>query len=210
MFSRILAVLSLTALVVFAGPVVSHDYDRDDDVKRCPVASPYTDASGNTLSFTDMFGAGVIERMNCLQKREKVKVVMQINAFVDSKGRPIGIRNLPNMIKDYEITNGMERGEDYEIALVIHGGGLFFALDPNATNPHPMSAMTANTVWNGKSMDQWIKAMQAQGVKVYFCLNTAAAKGIKVDQVLPGIEFVSAGLTAIADMQSRGYRYIQP
>ena len=65
----------------------------------------------------------------------------------------------------------------------------------------------------------------ARGEKFYFCQNTTrgfmrngtlptvaettdmtGAKG----QLIDGVEYVTAGVTAIADFQSQGYKYVQP
>jgi intracellular sulfur oxidation DsrE/DsrF family protein len=72
----------------------------------------------------------------------------------------------------------------------------------------------------------------AKGVKFYFCQNTTRAYLAQdpanpanyntslpkfsedgawaTDQIIPGIEYTTAGLTSLADFQARGYQYIQP
>jgi intracellular sulfur oxidation DsrE/DsrF family protein len=62
-----------------------------------------------------------------------------------------------------------------------------------------------------------VRGLIAAGVKFYFCQNTTRAylgNGTLVypinDQVIEGVEYVTAGLGAIADFQSRGYKYVQP
>jgi intracellular sulfur oxidation DsrE/DsrF family protein len=42
------------------------------------------------------------------------------------------------------------------------------------------------------------------------CLNTANSKGVKKADMIDGIGFVTAGVTAIPDMQEEGYRYVKP
>lgn len=180
--------------------------DDDDDYKGkgdkpCPVASPYKDADGNTVSYDDKFGPGTTDILNCNKKRKDIKLVMQVNNFVDGRGRPYGFRNLNNMLNDYRITHGVDEDE-IDIRVVIHGGGFPFILDPDAAGAHPQAA---NNTFKGMVM-----GLMAQGVKVQFCLNTAAAVNIKTHQVLPGVEFVPAGLTSIADYSARGYSYVQP
>lgn len=200
-----LSIFSLVMLfAISAQSVLADDDDHDRKGKKrqpCPVATPYMDADGNAVPFEAKFGPGTLELMNCLQKREDVKLVMQINSFVDGRGRPYGFRNLPNMLNDYTITHGMD-ADEVDITVVIHGGGYPFVLDPDAEGAHPEAGK--NTF---KAM---VTGLINRGVKVYFCMNTAAAKNIKTHQILPGVEYVTAGLTSISDFQARGYSYIQP
>jgi len=83
------------------------------------------------MELDEEFGPGTEELTRCLERLHKVKVVMQINRFCrddvpnadcdDTRAYALG--NIRNMIKDYEITHGMERGKDYEIVAVVHSGG---------------------------------------------------------------------------------------
>ncbi|MBE9516881.1 MAG: DsrE family protein [Proteobacteria bacterium] len=194
-----ITLVSLGLVALFGNAAMADDKDKGRDA--CPVASPYKTPAGDTVSYEDKFGAGTAELMNCLQERDDVRVVMQVNSFVDGKGRPYGFRNLPKMINDYEIANGM-KSDDYEIAVIIHSGGYPFVLDPAAAAAHPEAYKN--------TFAHMVSGMMARGVKVYFCMNTAAAKNIKTDQLLSGVQYVTAGLTAIADFQEEGYKYVQP
>lgn len=198
---KFISMLSLIIIfAVSAQPVFADDYNRKKN-KECPVASPYKDADGNTVSYDAKFGPGTTEIMSCIKKREDVKVVMQVNGFVDGKGRPYGFRNLTPMLNDYFITHGIDEDE-VDITVIIHGGGYPFVLDPAAEGAH---AEAGKNTFKGM-----VTGLINRGVKVKLCLNTAAAKNIKTHQILPGVSYVTAGLTSIADLQSRGFRYIQP
>jgi intracellular sulfur oxidation DsrE/DsrF family protein len=198
---KILLIISTVLFGLSSMSVIADDDHKHRHGKECPVASPYTDASGNTLTFEDKFGPGTLELMNCLKKRKRVKLVMQINQGIDGKGRPYGLRNLQNMINDYKITHGM-RDKDFDISVIVHSAGFPFILDPDAATPHPMAA---NNTFAGM-----VKGFMAKGVKFYFCMNTGAALNIKTNQMIPGIEYVTAGLTAVTDFQYQGYKYVQP
>lgn len=193
----------LTCLLGFSllsAPVFAYENEYEA-AAPCPVASPYTDAFGNTVSYADKFGAGVMNIINCVQEREEVKLVMQVNQYVDAKGRPYGFRNVGSMIRDYTVAAGINKKE-IDFNVVVHGGGFPFVLDPDAVNAH---ADAPKNKFKGMVQD-----LIASGVNVYFCLNTAAAKNIKADQLIPGVQAVTGGLTAVADFQERGYSYIQP
>jgi len=198
--------------------------DRDDHShsgQECPVGSPY-----GADTFSTMFGADVVETLRCNKKRKHVKMVIQVNSFCrdghdDTKapitniadcpaGRSYALGNLKNMIKDFEITHGMERGKDYKIVAVVHSGG-----------GHLMRKVVGkdsagNPILNPFTAD--IQELMNQGVEFYFCLNTAASfvkggaltKGAISSQLIDGVKYVPAGLNAIVDFQNRGYTYVQP
>jgi intracellular sulfur oxidation DsrE/DsrF family protein len=172
----------LGVLLAFALPAFS------ESNVACPVESPYTDGGGNMLTFEDKFGDGVMEGLRCNERRSKVRMVMQVNAFAPG-GKPYGFRNLDNIIKDFEMTHGID---NWKIAIVVHSGGGDF-------------------VKNGNDFEDLVKRHIANpNVDVYFCLNTAAAKGWTTDDIIPGVKFVPAGLSAVMDFQYQGYKYIQP
>ena len=65
-----------------------------------------------------------------------------------------------------------------------------------------------------------VEELMDKGVKFYFCMNTLRGLAKKLpfvadtedltSRVIPGVEFVTGGLTALADFQKQGYSYIQP
>ena len=197
--------IACVCMLVSASVYADDDHDRHDRRNvDCPVASPYGDKS-----FTDMFGDDVLDKMRCNKRRSNVKLVLQVNSFLDSKNRPYGFRNLPNIINDLAITHGIEKRK---IAVVVHSGGFPAILDP--AGDHPMAWMNAQAP--GPFAAKWptvaamVTALMNMGVEIYFCLNTAAALNITTDQVLPGVKFVPAGLSSLMDFQYSGYKYVQP
>lgn len=96
----------------------------------------------------------------------------------------------------------MKAGRDFEIAVVVHGPGGFHLLDDPGVNQ--FRALVAG--------------LMDRGVEFYFCQNTARAfirngtltEGNATAELIPGVKYVTAGLTAIADFQSRGFTYVQP
>ena len=202
--SKLVFTLLLTALI--ASPAMAGNSGSVSNV-ACPVDSPY---GGD--SFEDKFGPDVLEKMRCNKRRSNVKMVMQINAAFDAKGRMYGFRNLPNIINDFEITHGIKK---WEIAVVIHSGGYPFVLDPDAANPHPAAPLNDQEV-NAPFPDEnltgaeVVEKLIGMGVDVYFCLNTAAALSITTDQILPSVKYVPAGLSSLVDFQYDGFKYVQP
>lgn len=154
------------------------------------------------------FGNGTSEVTRCIEKRNNLKLVIQVSELytlgidgLPDKTRPYALGNIENIIKDYEITHGLQRG-DYEIVAVILGPGAILGLNNKAIIPHKNAGLN---IFQAK-----VEALMKDGVKFYMCQNTARNMGIKIDQIIPGVEFATAGFSAIADLQMRGYTLIHP
>ncbi len=175
------------------------------------------------LELDDEFGPGTQGLTRCLERRHKVKVVVQINQFCSTAAsnasctRPYALGNMKNMIDDYEITHGMLQGRDYEIVAVVHGSGGWQMLTNEGLDGN------ANPVTGRNQFEQQVRALIDAGVKFYFCQNTTRAfvanntlptadesPGGATAELIEGVEYTTAGVTALADFQSRGYTYVQP
>lgn len=199
---------------------------------ECPVGvldgAPSTDPA---MVLNAEFGPNSQELTRCLERRHNVKVVMQINKYCSNDQtnaactKPYALGNIRNMIKDYENTYGMKRYKDYEIVAVVHsGGGALMlknsGLDGNGNGVGP-DAVPPTPGRNKYETD--VKDLIADGVKFYFCQNTtrgmirknilpAATEttGGATAELIPGVHYTTAGVTAISEFQSLGYRYVQP
>ena len=190
-----------------------------DSNNECPVGL----VSGMTLN--DEFGQGTSDLTNCLDRRSNVNVVMQVNQFcrdavsnADCAGnRAYALGNMRNMIKDYEITHGMVAGKDYRIAAVVHSGGGWQMLKDSGLNGN------GDPVDGRNQFQALVEGLIADGVEFYFCQNTTRGfikKGIlpavgtttggATAELIDGVKYVTAGVTSIAEFQTRGYRYVQP
>lgn len=222
-----IAVLGL----LMAGTVQAED--------ACPVGvlpgSPGTPETTLDLEF----GEGTSDKTTCLSKREDIKIVMQLNKScrdsyathpTGTNGKPTGdvsrvvnniancadnrayaLGNLRNMLKDLEITNGIAP-EDIDIRVVVHSGGGYQMLKD--------AGLDGNGVWKeGRNKFQsQVEDLMGQGVRFFFCQNTTRGfirngtlpAGDATAQLIDGVEYVTAGVTAISDLQEQGYRYVQP
>jgi len=159
------------------------------------------------LTLDQEFGPGVGALTKCNDVRHNVKVVFQLNAgqVETAPANCYGLGNISNVIDDYEITHGMVRGRDYQIAAIVHSaGGVMVVKD--GVNGHANLCQSQ------------VEALIAKGVKFYFCQNTTRGylkngrltAGMVKEQVIDGVEYVTAGLGAIADFQATGWKYVQP
>jgi len=173
-----------------------------DDEGECPVGLV------NGLSLNQEFGAGSEQITHCLQQREKVKLLVQANQFCmdnvsnASCTRPYALLNLEKMIDDYEITHGMKIGRDYQMSVIAHTKGGPLMLKDSAHNPFADK----------------VTALINKGVKFYLCQNATRAMinrgllpaGEATANIIEGVEYVTAGLTAVVDFQYQGFVYVQP
>lgn len=166
------------------------------------VASPWTDAAGNTISVDDKFGAGSAAVTRCLAKPVGSKIVYQLNKFCDDAActKPYAIGNILNHIRDLEVTHGVSR-RDFAMVVVIHSGAWKQVLDPAKGHPNASENVFAEQV---KSL------IAHPSVRVLFCQNTANSNKVQLGQMIDGVGFVTAGVSAITDLQRVGYKYVQP
>lgn len=186
------------------------------DVQDCPVGLVSNQTLGNE------FGAGTEGLTRCAEFRHNVKVVVQVNAFCGdtacSKSYALG--NIKNLIKDFEITNGMSKN-DYEIVAVVHSGGGGLVLQ----NGYTFIDSVKGPVTISNQFQKDVEDLLAEGVKFYFCQNTTRSMikkgalpevsestygGGATEALIPGVQYTTAGVTAISDFQRMGYTYVQP
>ncbi len=194
--------LSLSTILFLLGTtgVYAGNHEHDDD--SCPLGL----VNGMTLDAE--FGPGSAEITRCLKKRRHVKLVVQANRFCMDNvpnsqcTRPFALLNLAKMIDDYEITHGMKAGRDYEMVVIAHTAGGPLMLKDESINP-----------FRNK-----VEALMQRGVKFYLCQNATRAmikKGLlppgdATANIIEGVEYVTAGITALVDFQYQGYRYVRP
>ncbi len=183
------------------GNAYAESYNLALNTENC-VASKWTDSAGNSISIEEKFGPGTMALTRCLEKTRKVKALFQINQECKNAAcdAPYAVGNINNQITDYVVTHGMDSG-DYDVVVIVHSAGWKLILDNNATDKH-----TANNPFQAATED----LVTNPNVKVLFCQNTAASKNVVLANMINGIGFVTAGVSALTDLQNSGYKYIQP
>ena len=204
--------------LAFSGVASAEEEDQGGaSNNECPVGLV------NDKTLDDEFGYGTSDLTKCLDRRHNVKVVMQINKYCRDAvanadcNRSYTLGNIRNMIKDYEVTHGMEQGKDYEIVAVVHSGGGWQMLKDEGLDGdgHPVTGRN--------KFESEVSDLITKGVKFYFCQNTTRGfirgnflpdatetAGGATAELIPGVQYTTAGVTAIAEFQQRGYEYVQP
>jgi len=208
-------IAALCALAALSLPMLAradHDHEHAHGNTQCPVGL----VSGMTLNAE--FGDGASMLTRCIKNRHHVRLVIEINRYcrdddaaIDADGKCAGgadaLGNMKNIIADYKTTYGMVQGRDYKIVAVVHGMGGRMLLNNTGPNPAFKNAYMAD-----------VQAMMNEGVTFYFCQNTVRGfirggligSGDAVNEVIPGVKFVTAGFTALSDFQSLGWTQVTP
>ena len=227
MKKTLLIISSLIMFGLVSVPAMADDDDNDSG--ECIVGQVYG------MSLAEEFGEGTGDITRCMEETDRVKLVMQVNkacrdttvvyntatsgykldnhANTCGASRGYGIAQMKNMIKDYKITHGIKANK-LDLNIIVHGGGGTMMLNTPKNNLKPA-----------------VLALIADGVKFHFCMNTVrgmakkmtAAKRLAtgnntlvvtpanvVSMVIPGVTYVTGGLTALGDFEELGYNYIHP
>lgn len=161
------------------------------------------------------FGSGSAAITRKLTQHREVKLLMQINRFCAvplENGvckRAYALENIANALDDYANTHGLTINSDYDIAVIVHGAG-----GPMAVKD---SVLAANKK-GSNPFEAQVRELMRRGVKFYLCQNTvrhliaegALTKGKAIGEIIEGVAFVTAGITALVDFQNRGWSYVQP
>jgi intracellular sulfur oxidation DsrE/DsrF family protein len=144
------------------------------------------------------------------------RVVNNIANCSDNRAYALG--NLRNMWKDLTITNGITP-DQIDIRVVVHSGGGYQLLKDEGYDGN------GNWVTGRNKFQGQVEELMGLGVRFFFCQNTTrgfirngtlpasgliASTGGATAQLIDGTEFVTAGVTAISDLQEQGFRYVQP
>jgi len=192
------------------------------------------------IDLNDEFGAGTTTITRCLSDQNKPKVVMQINlacrdSYVDgdvvkndvghcASNRAYALGNITNMIADYEGSHGID---NWEIVAVVHSGGWGMLVKDGYTFTNRLGegGGTPGVKTLSNQFQSQLEDLIGEGVRFLFCQNTtrgmisrgnlptvaeSAGGGGATEALIDGVEYTTAGVTAIADFQKRGYSYVQP
>lgn len=156
-----------------------------------------------TANADAFFGAGSAEKTSCISVRDDLKIVVAVNNndVNPRNGRGQQVLNVNNIYNDYTGNYGMKSEENFKMVVVGYGSGARWLLND--------AAYTSN-YGIGNPSDDMVTSLLAKGVKFYMCQNTMKGSGWVNDDLIPGVQMVPAGVTAVIDFQNRDYSYIAP
>ena len=111
------------------------------------------------------------------------KLVLQISDNDPGKWK-LALNNASNVQKDLG-------EENVAIEIVAYGPGIDMLTMDSTEGPRIAEAMNA-------------------GIRVVACGNTMTGRHLIADDMLPGIEYVQAGVVEIMKLQRDGYSYVRP
>jgi len=161
----------------------------------------FTSCTSAAIEAAEAYDPGSSAVTNCIGVRDDFNVVMAWNSkatngnILKNTGQAVGqqVVNARNLTRDYKNNYGMQQGDEYGMVVVAYAGGVD---------------------WLKKDNDQadinMVNNLMAQGVKVYACQNTMKGKGLKIADLIDGVEIVPAGVSAVIDFSTRGFTYINP
>lgn len=157
------------------------------------------------------FGDGAGDATRCLANKTGVKVVYQINQLCKSASdcsKPYALGNIKNARIDYTVTHKIPESE-IDIVAIVHSAG-WKMIVKDGQQLFDKTTNSYKTISN--PYQAALEGLIANGVRVYFCQNTAR-KGnvnVKLDDMVPGVGFATSGVSALADLQASGYMLVQP
>ncbi len=133
-----------------------------------------------------------------LEKDQHYKVSMDVSATEEFNGELNRHIESAARFLNMQARNGIAP-KNIELAIVVHGSASRDLLKDEAyqarfNEPNPNTAMLA--------------ALQAAGVKIYLCGQTAANGGIGVDDLNPAVSLALSAMTAHVRLQSEGFTLI--
>ena len=211
------------AVVLISGILGGNAYADDDSV--CPdnvvarINNTSTvkdvierDENGNPIKYGSGYGEITIgdqtysssDLTSCIKKRNNKHIVVAWNSSIhngkifkdpNTLGQKVGqqVVNARNIYKDYENNYGMSYGDDYSITIVAYGSGLDWL--KTSTDP--------------KNIEE-VQGLLAKGAKIYACQNTMKSKKLVISDLIPGVQMVTSGVTALVDAQLQGLVYLNP
>lgn len=168
------------------------------------------DQGGNrTCTAAAISAAGAVgadaTNTTCIAVRNSVKVIVAmnnggVNGNLKKKGKIVSQQavNVRNLARDYENNYDMSHGDEFEVVVVAYAAGVdWLRIDDETKSSADNQAFITNEIID-------------RGIKIYACQNTMKAKGLMIGQLLPGVETVPAGVSAVIDFQNQGMAYLNP
>ncbi|WP_340198501.1 DsrE family protein [Ascidiimonas sp. W6] len=128
-----------------------------------------------------------------------LKVVFDVDRTYENQSAPNPLIETAARFLNLHVRNGFPK-ENLQVALVIHGKA--------------SSAILSNEKYEQKFQISnpnapLIKALDAAGVKIILCGQTAAHRNISKSDTLPEVQWALSAMTALIQLQNNNYRLIK-
>lgn len=134
-----------------------------------------------------------------LSVRENLRIVYQVTDDAAYEGFNKGLFYARKLIDTYA-KQGIAPDEVH-LHLVYHGTGIAAVVNEAARSRLGVTAANPN----GELLAELIR----RGVQVELCENTMQQKGVKPDELMPGVKLVVGAFPRLIDLQLQGYAYIK-
>lgn len=157
------------------------------------------------LEIDATFGAGASTLTDCLVARKRLPVAITWNNALMNPQAGIAqqVRIVEQMIDNYELMYGMVFGKDYSIAVQAYAAGGRWLLNDDAYN-------RSFGVATGNPSGAAVRKLLAKGVPISMCQATMRANNWVMNDLIPEVRMVPGGVTAVLDLQRRGYLHVNP
>lgn len=160
-----------------------------------------SECTNAAIEAAEAYDPGSSASLNCIRVRDEFKVVVAWNNNVQNgkifktSGAMVSqqVVNVRNLTRDYINNYGMVHGQEYKVVVVAFAGGVDWL--KNTTD---------------QANQDMVNSIMAKGIKIYACQNTMKSKGLVLADLLPGVEVVPAGVSAMVDFQNRKYTTLTP
>jgi len=150
------------------------------------------------------FGEGTSEITRCLSTRDGIKVMINFSgSTLHKSGVAQQLKNIENIVNNYEHFYGMKANKNYHIVVVGYGPGGRFLINDAAYN-----ATYGGTA--GNPSRPLVESLIARGVYLVMCQNTMRSNRWVTADIISGISQVPAGVTAVIDYEYAGYKALNP
>jgi uncharacterized protein len=135
-----------------------------------------------------------------LQTRENLRIVYQVTDDLLHEGVNRGLFYARKLVDTYE-AEGIP-ADQVHLHLVYHGTGI------NAVvNEQARARLKAETAENPNT--RLLADLLRRGVQIELCDSTMRQKGVRPEELLPGVKRVVGAYPRLVDLQLQGYAYIK-
>lgn len=134
-----------------------------------------------------------------IQVRENLRIVYQVSDDASHEGVNKGLFYARKLIDTYR-RQGIAP-EEVHLHVVYHGTGIAAVVNDAARRRLGVESANPNVAL--------LAELVGRGVQVELCENTMQQKGVRPEELLPGVRLVVGAYPRLIDLQLQGFAYIK-